>query len=68
MPSGKTAESLQSSLRKKIYEHKNSDAHKKAAEILEKSAKKIDSNIENMHKIKFSNTEKGFFFGRCIKL
>lgn len=61
VPNGKTAESIQSSLRKKIYEHKNSDAHKKASEILEKSTKKeINSNIDNMHKVQFSTTEKIF--------
>lgn len=37
---GKTKDSQMSSLRKKIHEHKNSDAHIKAAEIVQQSEKK----------------------------
>lgn len=58
---GTTKESQQSSLRKKIYEHRNSDAHNKATEIVEKSTKKsIDNAVASMHKQQFLTTEKVF--------
>ena len=48
-------------MRKKIFEHKKSDAHLKALEIREQTAKKqIDTKIENMHQTHFLTTETVF--------
>lgn len=58
---GKTRESQQSSLRKKIFEHKRSEAHNKAIEILEQSKKKtIEGGIEKMNEALFTTTERVF--------
>lgn len=58
---GKTRESQQSSLRKKIFEHKHSEAHKKAIEILEHAKKKtIEGGIDKMNETLFTTTERVF--------
>jgi hypothetical protein len=60
-PNCTTKESQQSSLRKKIFEHKKSEAHNKALEISTQLKKKeIDCQVENMHEKHFSTTEKVF--------
>lgn len=59
VPNGKSVESQQSSLRKKIYEHKHSNAHKRATEILEELEKKeTDSaDVEDTPENQYLTTE-----------
>jgi len=58
---GKSKESQMSSLRKKIFEHKKSDAHLRAVELHKQSKEKqIEKSFENALKSNFSTTEKVF--------
>jgi len=51
-----------SSLRKKIHEHKNSEAHIKATNILQQFVKKkqIEKDISELKRAKYLTTEKIF--------
>lgn len=56
---GKSKETQMSSLRKKIFEHKKSDAHLKAVDIHKQSKEKqIEKSFQNALKSKFTTTEK----------
>lgn len=58
---GNSKETQMSSLRKKIFEHKKSDAHLRAVELHKQSKEKqIEKSFENALKSKFSTTEKVF--------
>lgn len=58
---GNSKETQMSSLRKKIFEHKKSDAHLRAVELHKQSKEKqIEISFENALKSKFFSTEKVF--------
>ena len=58
---GKNKESQQASLRKKIFEHKKSEAHIKAVDILKKSKKaRIESSFEEVNRVYYTTTERVF--------